>query len=569
MAGRVTGREDEAMKRISGMNAVTLITILTTALWCAPAAMCRTGENAAVVVSEVMFNPDGNENAREYVELLNRSDAPVSLEGWIIGDGAGFAPLIPSDGGGWTIPAGGYTLVMDPDYFTAGEPYDSIPLGTPFFTVTGNAIGSRGLSNSAAEPVTLIASTGDTVSVVVYDISCPAGHSWERIRPGGGDDSVNFAPSAEKNGTPGRANSVMPPLRYALLDSALIRIVPASPVMGGDVELFIACRNGGLGVLEGFTAAVEIPTGVEAGTVSFPGPVPPGEVTDETTVFVAGVPGGRLGALVHTIEGIDSSDSLFIGLDVQVPAGTLLLNEIMAAPADGGPEWVEIVNTGEWPVDLNGFSVRDSSGGRTAIIEQHIMIAPKGYAVIAGGPLTDFSGEATVIITPRFPVLNNDGDSVALVDFEGAVADSVSYDETEKGRSIERTGFTGGWGTSVDSSGATPGRANSVVFDPSATGLGVTLVAEPNPFGGRTTVTCTLPFAFARVKLLVYDRRGRLVARLRDGEDTGSSWTCEWDGSSGGTRLPAGPYILSLEAIDTRTGRIVTERTVIVAGTDL
>lgn len=556
------------MKRSSRMTAVTLVAVLTAALWRAP-AMCSTVDTAAVVVNEVMFNPDGNENAREYVELLNRSDAPVSLEGWVIGDGAGFAPLVPADRGGWTIPAGGYALVMDPDYFTDDEPYESIPSGTPFFTVSGSAIGSRGLSNSTAEPVTLIAASGDTVSIVVYDIACPAGHSWERIRPGGGGDPGNFAPSADIDGTPGQANSVLPPIRYALLDSALVRIVPASPVMGGAVELYIACRNNGLGVLERFTARIEIPPGTEAGTVTFTGPVPPGEITGDASVFVGGIAGGRLGALVHTVEGIDRSDSLFIGLDVQVPAGTLLLNEIMAAPADGDPEWVEIVNTGEWPVDLNGYSVRDSSGGRTAVIEQHIMIVPGGYAVIAGGPIPGCSGEAPVSIPPRFPALNNDGDSVALVDFEGTVADSVSYDATEKGRSIERTGFSGGWGTSVDSSGATPGHANSVVFDPSSTGQGVTLAVEPNPFGVRTTVTCTLPFAFARVKLYVYDRRGRLVARLRDGEDAGSSWTCEWDGSSDGSRLPAGPYILSLEAIDTRTGRIVTERTVIVAGADL
>ena len=38
-----------------------------------------------VIINEIMINPDGDENAREYVEIMNRSDAAVSLAGWLIG----------------------------------------------------------------------------------------------------------------------------------------------------------------------------------------------------------------------------------------------------------------------------------------------------------------------------------------------------------------------------------------------------------------------------------------------------------------------------------------------------
>ncbi|HDY89291.1 MAG TPA: lamin tail domain-containing protein, partial [bacterium] len=160
-----------------------------------------------LVISEVMFNPNGNENAREYVELLNLSDEVMSLEGFLIGDGTGFDAIKPAVGESWTVPPGSFGLIVDPDYFTADDPYN-IPAGTPLFTVDDKAIGNRGLSNSTAEPVYLISAHGDTVSMVYYSLDCPPGHSWERIIPSGSDSIDNFKPSKEEDGTPGQKNSV-------------------------------------------------------------------------------------------------------------------------------------------------------------------------------------------------------------------------------------------------------------------------------------------------------------------------------------------------------------------------
>ena len=133
-----------------------------------------------LVISEIMFNQNGDENAREFVELLNVSPGPVSLKGYSIGDGAGFDELVAVGEGEWTVQAGSYALVMDPDYFTSDEPYDTLPEGVLLFTVGDKALGSRGLSNSAAEPVYLVSAGGDTLSVVHYSTDCPPGHSLER-----------------------------------------------------------------------------------------------------------------------------------------------------------------------------------------------------------------------------------------------------------------------------------------------------------------------------------------------------------------------------------------------------
>ena len=97
-----------------------------------------------LVISEIMFNPDGDENAREFVEILNRSSESVSLEGYSIGDGTGFDALVAVSDGEWIVPPGSYALIMDPDYFTADEQYESIPEDITLFTVGDKALGSRG-----------------------------------------------------------------------------------------------------------------------------------------------------------------------------------------------------------------------------------------------------------------------------------------------------------------------------------------------------------------------------------------------------------------------------------------
>ena len=87
---------------------------------------------------------------------------------------------------------------------------------------------------------------------------------------------------------------------------------------------------------------------------------------------------------------------------------------------------------------------------------------------------------------------------------------------------------------------------------------------SPNPFLDDVTVSYRLPFPLARVSMVVYDRRGREVAVLRDSEESGSEWSGVWDGTNGGSRIPVGPYIVDIEVIDKRTGHVHRERKTIV-----
>jgi len=533
----------------------------------------------SLIISEVMFNPNGNENAREYVEILNLSEEDLSLEGFLIGDGTGFDIVIPTKEGTWIVPKGSYALIIDPDYFAANEPYEEIPAGTQFFTVDDNAIGNRGLSNSTAEHIYLISGEGDTLSVVIYSLECSPGHSWEKIIPDGGDSMDNFQQSKEVEGTPGQKNSVTPPDKNPALEESSIRFSPSQPHMNDELEIIISYRNAGLKPVSDIEVIVWILPDTDVGSARFPKEVHPGKISEEASLFIDALPGGRLAFTAAVVQNGNSisteDDTVTVMLDVTVPTGTILLNEVMAAPKNDKPEWIEVYNQRDNPINLFDWHINDSTGKSTGLVTEHVFAAGNGYAVISSGHLTyDVPEISPLVIVDVFPALNNDGDIVKLFDFTGALVDSMTYEDAPSGYSFElisteMNGTVSGWDKCVDPSGATPGRLNSIHYSYVSGKNGkksdsIRLSVTPNPFPDVITISYHLPFPLARIRLYVYDRRGRLVAKIRDIDESGSEWTGTWNGRNTGARLPAGPYILNLEALDKSTGKVYTERKTIV-----
>ncbi len=537
-----------------------------------------------IVITEIMFNPNGNENAREFVEIFNRGNEDVSIEGYLIGDGTGFDTIVPTPAGSSIVPAGSYALILDPDYFTAGEEYALIPMDTALFTVNDRAIGQRGLSNSTAEPISLISPAGDTLSVVTYSLKCDAGHSWERILIERDNSADNFSQSKETHGTPGYENSVTPPLLNPALDESSLRIEPPEPSMNTTATVYVSYKNQGRSSLTGVRVSVTILPDIAVGLVVFDDTVPPGQYATEIPVTTEFLPGGRLeirASVLSMHEQNDAADDTTTVLtEVSILAGTIILNEVMAAPSAGNPEWIELYNRGSRPVDLFQWRLSDNSAGEPGIIGEHMFVPSKGYALISDVTLNETNSpgmrkDTPVLVINSFPSLNNDGDIVRLFDFNGEPADSMSYDDTTPGYSFELISLAmphndERWDISVDNAGGTPGAVNSIAYaDDNARPNSAKLTANPNPFSERTAVSYSLPFPVARVNLYVYDRQGRLVVKIRDGEESGSDWTGEWNGHANGETLTAGPYILILEALDKRTGNVAAERMTIVLGRNL
>ena len=532
-----------------------------------------------IVISEIMFNPAGDENTDEYVELLNRSGTPCSLEGFLIGDGTGFDLIVPAGDGDWTVDPGGYAIILDSGYFGGSASYD-IPPEVSLFVVTDAAIGSRGLSNSVPETVSLISAVGNTLSQVTYRLDCPAGHSWERVLPEGEDDCGNFMPSRFPGGTPGRDNSVLPPPHDPAFDDSSLTFSPHEPSFGEPLVISLAYRNLGREPVSSVSVTVTFESGEDIGILTFSETVFPGSLSSRRLLTIDRVPGGLVTMRAVITTGnttLTGNDTLLISLSVPVPDGTMVINEVMAAPLDDEPEWIELANTGGVPVALAGWRVSDESAKTSDLFVTATLIPGNGFAVVAAGDLSvPVPAGVPVVTVGSLPGMNNDCDILRLHDPFGAAADSMRYEDALDGMSFElispdMRGTGRGWDLSVDPAGATPGRENSIRYPPSSIDgenetASIRLTVDPNPFGDATAISYILPFPLGRIRLYVYDRRGRLVARIRDTEESGPSWTGMWDGRGDGGRLPAGPYILNLEVLDKQSGRVHMERAVVVIG---
>jgi len=155
-----------------------------------------------IVINEIMYNSiEAADN--EWIELYNREEIPIDLEGYIIKDNLDTHIL--------TIPAG-YTIGAG-DYFTV-----SISVGTPplFFTPDFPASAGWGLNNSPNDQVRLYNPGGILVDSVQYSNTAPwptgaagNGPSLELIDPAL-DNTLpeSWAASLAANGTPGEQNSV-------------------------------------------------------------------------------------------------------------------------------------------------------------------------------------------------------------------------------------------------------------------------------------------------------------------------------------------------------------------------
>jgi hypothetical protein len=116
---------------ISVMKTDARILALALAAWLAPASAAAL-PTGALWISEVMYNPNGGDNGREWVELYNASGADVDLSGWSLGwGGADYTTGVLQLSG--LLAAGDYFVVGGPtsDANNENPSYDQVANFTP------------------------------------------------------------------------------------------------------------------------------------------------------------------------------------------------------------------------------------------------------------------------------------------------------------------------------------------------------------------------------------------------------------------------------------------------------
>lgn len=125
------------------------------------------------------------------------------------------------------------------------------------------------------------------------------------------------------------------------------------------------------------------------------------------------------------------------------PSG-IIINEILPSPQgpDEKGEYIEIFNQNDFEVDLSGWKIADVEGITTTYNFQN------GKKISAKGFLVLYRTETKI-------TLNNNGDGLNLIQPDGKIVDSVSYQNAPKGKSFNRKDSEWLWSQNL-----TPGKEN-------------------------------------------------------------------------------------------------------------
>ena len=564
--------------------------------------------HAQMVINEVMANVKGPENEfgryNEFVEIYNASSNPLDLSGWMITDGDAVDIITPwSDSLGllspnvildtYVIPGGNYALIIDRDYASAPDsegyrPYQFAP-GTIILTTKNSTIGN-GLSTK--DPIVLLNASGDTVDTygtpwdeldsVPFDPG--DGISAERVFPGMADTESNWLACVDTAGcTPGSQNSVTPYLGVGLSWED-IAFTPQKPEPGQDVEIRATVHNRSTEPASNVRVLFYVDSDWNSdpddkellGTVSLSGIDPFDGKAD------AGIRWQSPGEGCHRV-GVQVRDSVcaFRMLRVGGALGDVIINEIMYDPDRSG-EWVEVYNRTNHGLNLRGWRIADGVKSY-AICETDIILEPESFALISSDShalFTTYVVPDCIVLEPgTLPSLNNQGDTVLLSDIAGFESDMVHYLRSwggKKGVSLERVSAEvksnerANWSSCVSPEGATPGQTNSIYA-----GVGpkqARLSLSPNPFSpdgdgfdDRTVISYQLPFSVARLRVMIYDRRGRMVRKVLGDAEVAGKGVLLWDGRDDSGRVQAvGIYVVYAEASDLTTNRKISSKATVV-----
>jgi hypothetical protein len=372
-----------------------------------------------------------------------------------------------------------------------------------------------------------------------------------------------------------------------------ISFFPSSPMVGSNCEVFLRPRNTGREWASGFHLAVFADENLDfasqpdelIGSVTVTDSLEPLYGQYSVSFLWTALEEGdyRIVVEIDYQPDEDTSDNrAYRYLRVGTPLPQIIINEIMYDPIAGEPQWIELYNRSVSGHTLTGFKICDSDT-ETFYVLPEVILQPSGYLVIAASDSGFAYPLAEDVVVPEngFPYLNMSEDLVSLLDGTGFVFESVHYLSSMgggSGVSLERISpevsgdQSPNWGGSVDSDGATPGERNSLWASPPETSG--SLRSSPNPFfpdrdGEKdfTIVSYSLPYRLSKLKLTVYDVKGRQVKSVAEDLWTAPEGNLIWDGTNeDGSLVASGVYILYLEATDTESARAFAKKTTVVLG---
>ncbi len=442
---------------------------------------------AQLTFSEVMFYQV--ETNGEFIEIYNTSTTEtIDLTGfkfkYYTSSNDNFASFI----GGMKLAPGKFAVVIENDYdYTNGILKTLIPADAIVLKISDSAFGTSGMANETSRDIYLINAANQTVDTYIYSAGTTAadnkaGYSDEKVILDKSNAASNWKNSLKLNGSPGAKNSVSPvdfDLRVTFTG-----VIPAEPKVEDTVKVSALVKN--IGRLAAANFSVVIFNDANYDSIGLPSEsifsntytnLASGDsIIIQAKIYLSTAGSYSLFANItyDQDENMLNNRAFFKFTTVEKPAATneIVINEIMYAPTNDEPEWLELFNRSNRPLNLKNWKVGDKTSTPTISTTDYIL-NPGEYLVISSdATITNFHQISSKLLIRALPSLSNTGDDVILRSNTGSTIDSLKYlpswGGSTGGKSLERISVNSpsteqtNWKTSISSTRATPGRINSV-----------------------------------------------------------------------------------------------------------
>ena len=276
----------------------------------------------------------------------------------------------------------------------------------------------------------------------------------------------------------------------------------------------------------------------------------------------------------------EEANETTFGLPEEADSLDVLINEILFNPRPTGVDFVEIVNSSSKFLNLKNWSLGtlgdDGLQDIVTITTEDLLLQPRQILAFTINPeilLGEYlnANEKNVVAVKKLPSFNDDAGNVAILDHHGNVIDFFTYTKDmhsvfikdEEGVSLERitampNSLHAVWKSATASTGfATPGYMNSNNVDVMQSAEPIKIEPEIfSPLMGTPTFTL-VHYNFESGgyvgNVQIFDSQGRVVKSLANNNLLGTSGFFRWDGDSNdGTKVPVGYYMDLFEIFDDR-----------------
>jgi hypothetical protein len=556
---------------------------LSQLMWVVP----DTAQTFDILITEFMADPTPEvqlPNA-EYIELYNRSNRIISLQGWTLTDNAGRA----------TLPA----INLLPDSFVVFTSTSSASRFSAFRNVYGIS-GFPSLGNSEDE-IVLRDHLGRIIHALTYtdswyqdNVKRNGGWSLEIMdinNPCAGNENwrASLHPSG---GTPGKPNSV----KRKNIDTRKPDLIQSHLLAPNQLRLRFSEPMDTITLLNTTYYAVNgMPPPISVQPMS---PFYRGVVLTYSDSFADKqlyriVVDGVKDCVGNGISTIDYSD---FSLPHKPSPGDVVINEILFDPRGSGADYVELYNPTDKAIDLSYLYLANANSNNQ--INSFFQIEPEGYTLLSDdyAVLTDdpqnIKQEYTVrfplkLINIRMPSFPNASGSCIIMDQAGLRYEQLDYTsrmhfrllDDPDGVALERIKPTlpvdesTNWTSAATSAGyGTPTYRNSQFMDQAKADGSLTVFPEsfsPDNDGYNDVVTFTYDVGMPGFSgnMRIFDSNGRLIFEPMRGQILGSTGTVIWDGiDAQNKKAPIGIYMVWFEYFNLKGEVFRAKKAFVLAG---